>query len=384
MTAFKGLGTYGNAVGVVTPLDHKLADAGLITKASGNLIRPGLFWGGTATIVSGTAGMAYSVIAYTCATTRGVTSGAVLGGNDGVLSVSTTAAPGSNSRYDVVYHWHREYSLDGVDSNPVIGVIQGTAAASPTVPSLAAFPGAIALATILVPAGVTATNTGTTITQTAPFTSVANAPFPVRTIGELPTGYAQGTLAYALDSGVTFQYYAVFNSTTNPAGAKTAGWYPAPGSDVFFHTDRANAITSPVNATAGIGAGGSLLGSPTYQSQFFSFTTGGLISPLFEGRYSIRASAQWTASASGGVVQMYVTKNQTTVAAAGNLAGEDGNGGNPASITLKAIVDSVPLLTTDVLRMVNNAISGSIWTVGGNNTPAAAQLDIRWQGVIHA
>jgi len=180
MTAFKGLGTYGNAVGVVTPLDHKLADAALLAKASGNLIRPGLFWGGNATIVTGTAGMAYSIIAYTCGTTRSATAGAVIGGNDGVLSVSTTAAPGSNSRYDVVYHWHREYSLDGTDSNPVIGVIQGTAAASPSVPSLAAFPGAIALATILVPAGVTATNSGTTITQTAPFTASAGGIFPVR------------------------------------------------------------------------------------------------------------------------------------------------------------------------------------------------------------
>jgi len=203
MTAFKGLGTYGNAVGVVTPLDHKLADASLITKASGNLIRTGLFWGGTATIVTGTAGMAYSVAGYTCATTRGVSSGAVIGGNDGALSVSTSAAPGSNSRYDVVYHWHREFSLDGTDSNPVIGVIQGTAAASPTVPSLAAFPGAIALATILVPAGVTATNSGTTITQTAPFTATAGAAIMFRNLTEANAATViDGTRGMLLDTGV--------------------------------------------------------------------------------------------------------------------------------------------------------------------------------------
>lgn len=208
MTAFKGLGTYGNAVGVVTPGDHKMADAGLISKTALNAVRPGLFWGGTATIVSGTAGMSYSVAAYNCVTTRGATAGVVLGGNDGTLSVATTAAPGSNSRYDVVYHWHREYSLDGTDSNPVIGVVQGTSAASPTVPSLAAYPGAIELARILVPAGVTATNTGTTITQTAPFTALDGGKIVVRTTTErdaVTTPFADLEV-YCLADLITYKY----------------------------------------------------------------------------------------------------------------------------------------------------------------------------------
>jgi hypothetical protein len=174
MTAFKGLGTYGDAVGVVTPLDHKLAQAAQVTKTTTPLvIRPGLFYAGATTIVSGTAGMSYSVAAYQLVTQRSAGAGVVFGGNDGALSVATTAAPGSNSRIDVVYHWHREFALDGVNSNPVIGVVQGTAAASPTVPSLAAFPGAIELARITVNAAATATNgAGVTITQFAPFTSV--------------------------------------------------------------------------------------------------------------------------------------------------------------------------------------------------------------------
>jgi len=207
MTAYKGLGTYGNAAGVVTPTDHKGAQAGQVVKASGNLIRPGLFWGGSATIVSGKANMSYDVAAYQCVTTRGATSGAVFGGNDGVLNVATTAAPGSNSRYDVVYHWHREYSIDGTDSNPVIGVVQGTAAASPTVPSLAAFPGAIELARILVPAGVTATNSGTTITQTAPFTAMAGGVVAFRNTTERDAGtYMEGQLGWLIDTD-TLQSY---------------------------------------------------------------------------------------------------------------------------------------------------------------------------------
>lgn len=181
MAASKPLGTYGNGVGTVTPLAHKLANAALVVKQSGNLARAGLFYNGTDNIVTGKAIMSYDVAAFSAALSRGATAGAVFLANDGVVTVATTAAPGSNSRYDVIYVWAREYSLDGVDSNPVIGVIQGTAAASPTVPSLAAFPGALELARVIVPAGVTATNTGTTITQTAPFTAMAGGIVPFRT-----------------------------------------------------------------------------------------------------------------------------------------------------------------------------------------------------------
>jgi len=215
MTAVKGLGTYGNAVGVVTPLDHKMADAGLISKTALNAVRPGLFWGGTATIVSGTAGMAYSVAAYNCVTTRGASAGVVLGGNDGTLSVATTAAPGSNSRIDIIYHWHREYSLDGVDSNPVIGVVQGTAAAVPVAPSLGAFPGAIELARATVGAGITATSSAT-ITQTAPFTALAGGIIPFRNTTERDAGtYLESQLGWLLDSDLSIQFNGTSWSASN-------------------------------------------------------------------------------------------------------------------------------------------------------------------------
>lgn len=207
MTATKGLGTYGNAVGTVTPLDHKMAQLGLVAKTAANTIRPGLFWDGSATIVSGKANMSYEVRALSAVTSRGATAGAVLLTNDATYNVVTTAAPGSNSRYDVVYIWQREYSLDGTDSNPVIGVVQGTAAASPTVPSLASFPGAIELARILVPAGVTATNSGTTITQTGTFTAAQGGVIPFRNTTERDAGtYLEGQLGWLIDSDIAQQY----------------------------------------------------------------------------------------------------------------------------------------------------------------------------------
>jgi len=208
MTAFKGHGTYGNSVGVETPLDFKLNNAAVLVKTTTALgVRPGVFYAGNASLVSGTAGMAYSVAAYQCATQRSASAGAVLGGNDGALSVATTAAPGSNSRIDIIYHWHREYSLDGVDSNPVIGVIQGTAAAVPTAPSLAAFPGAIEIGRATVSAGATATNGGgVVITQTAPFTSVDGGKVAFRSTTEMNLWTTVLTDQRALDLSTMREY----------------------------------------------------------------------------------------------------------------------------------------------------------------------------------
>lgn len=210
MTAIKGLGTYGNAAGVVTPLDHKIAQAGALVKTTTPLkVRAGVFFQGTENLVTGTAGMAYSVAAYLIATQRSAGAGVVLGGNDGALSVATTAAPGSNSRIDIIYHWHREFSLDGTDSNPVIGVVQGTPAASPVAPSLAAFPGAVEIARATVAAGATATNgAGVTITNTCPFTTTDGGVVVVRTTTERDafTDAVEGQLVFCRSNKITYRW----------------------------------------------------------------------------------------------------------------------------------------------------------------------------------
>jgi hypothetical protein len=206
MAATNGLGTYGDGEGTVTPLDHKMAQLGLIVKTAANTIRPGLFWDGNTTIVSGTANMSYNVRAFSAVTSRGSTAGAVLLTNDAVVNVATTAAPGSNSRIDVVYLWQREFSIDGTDSEPVIGVLQGTSAADPTAPSLASFPGAIELARIVVPSGVTATNSGTTITQTAPFTAVDGGVVSFRNTTEMAAWTSALTGQKAIDRSTTVVY----------------------------------------------------------------------------------------------------------------------------------------------------------------------------------
>lgn len=93
--------------------------------------------------------------------------GALLVQNDGNANVALSAAPSANSRIDVVYAKQNETRSpmsDGSDS-PIFGVVQGVAAATPVAPDVP--DGALALAQVLLPAGVSNTAAaGVVITQT--------------------------------------------------------------------------------------------------------------------------------------------------------------------------------------------------------------------------
>lgn len=93
--------------------------------------------------------------------------GALLIQNDGNVNVPLNAAPSANSRIDVVYVKQNETRSPMSDSSdvPMFGVVKGTAAAVPVAPAVPA--GALALAQVLIPAGVSNTAaSGVVITQT--------------------------------------------------------------------------------------------------------------------------------------------------------------------------------------------------------------------------
>jgi hypothetical protein len=62
---------------------------------------------------------------------------------------------------------------------------------------------------------------------------------------------SQGMTAWLNDSGCAFQYYELYNASTNPAGASTAGWYPMAGQAVFIGTCGSFTTTTSVAADAG-------------------------------------------------------------------------------------------------------------------------------------
>lgn len=93
--------------------------------------------------------------------------GALLIQNDGDVKVPLAASPSANSRIDVVYvkqNETRSPMSDGLDV-PKFGVVNGVAAVTPVAPSVP--DGALALAQVLLPAGVSNTAAaGVVITQT--------------------------------------------------------------------------------------------------------------------------------------------------------------------------------------------------------------------------
>jgi hypothetical protein len=244
----------------------------------------------------------------------------------------------------------------------------------------------------------TATGGGApSVTWVAPYTVAAGGIGQINTFSQFASQYSnpvQNTLATTLDTGITWQYYALYNVSTNSGGAKTAGWYPAAGQDIWIRmggSASAASITGNVDNVQNSNPAGGPFGTPTsnlvlggsgtLSNQFFSWVqNSGSMSVLFEGRYNIKARVQY--SNVPGVSQTNIAKNATTILGGTTVSMEDGVISASATFTAKLEGDEVPVLTTDVVRVIAKTTGG-----GFTNTQAldASMLfSLRWQGVIHA
>lgn len=178
--------------------DERRIYAGLFARNADGTVRPGILPGQPGSLISGRAEMAYDIAPFVAVTSRSTT-GAELVANDAVTRVATTAAPGANSRIDVL--WVRPmFPLFGdAASDPVLGVTQGAAAAIPTKPSIPA--GALELGTAVITSSTTQTSTAV-FASTHPYTATAGGVVLFRNATEM-TGWAaaEGSLARDLTSG---------------------------------------------------------------------------------------------------------------------------------------------------------------------------------------
>lgn len=174
-------------VGVVSDEDHRLDLAGLIAPQSSSLaVRTGIMLSPTSTAVitgtSATGTMTVNVLPHHWVTTRGTGDGIYLGTKETSTTLTIAAAPGSNSRIDVVYSKQNDSSSSltpDATTGELYGVVTGTAAASPTKPTVPF--GAIEIGTVTVAAGATNTlGAGVTIATTAPQVVARGADIPVR------------------------------------------------------------------------------------------------------------------------------------------------------------------------------------------------------------
>jgi hypothetical protein len=109
---------------------------------------------------------------------------------------------------------------------------------------------------------------------------------------------SQGMVCFLSDSGTLWTYYAAYNVSTNPGGAKTAGWYPVNGSGNFYATATRSAATGVTYAP---GAAGFSYTELTDTLNWHDASTNpDRITPNVEGIYRATVSSQWGASATGG------------------------------------------------------------------------------------
>lgn len=133
--------------------------------------------------------------------------GALLIQNDGDVKVPLAASPSANSRIDVVYvkqNEERSPMSDGSDV-PEFGVVNGVAAATPVAPSVP--DGALALAQVLLPAGVSNTAAaGVVITQTYIGAAMKGDMLRVQTSAQRDTltGVPEGTLLHNVADGCDY------------------------------------------------------------------------------------------------------------------------------------------------------------------------------------
>ena len=173
--------------------------------------------------------------------------GALLIQNDGNVNVPLNAAPSANSRIDVVYvkqHETRSPMSDGSDV-PAFGVAKGTAAAAPVAPAVPN--GALALAQVLLPAGVSNTAAaGVVITQTYVGAAVKGDMLRVQTSAQRDalTGVPDGTLLRNVADGCDYVR----------KGGKWRGWN-MPWRDIHLSNHVANMWascgTAHINLTTG-------------------------------------------------------------------------------------------------------------------------------------
>lgn len=216
--------------------------------------------------------------------------GALLIQNDGDVKVPVAAAPSANSRIDVVYvKQHEKRSPMSDDSDfPVFGVAKGTAAATPVAPSVPA--GALPLAQVLIPAGVSNTAAaGVVITRTYIGAAMKGDMLRVQTSAQrdaLPK-VPDGTLVHNVADGCDYVR----------KGDKWRGWN-MPWCDIHLGSNKVNMwasggtghidmLTTSINLT---GWGSKVVVGQVNNSAFYPAKSESIYAPTRDGYYPTSAN----------------------------------------------------------------------------------------------
>jgi hypothetical protein len=250
--------------GGLTVADERLILAGLIAKNADGSPRVGIFPSGVGALVTGRASMGYDVGQFKGASSRTGT-GIELAANDAQATVATTAAPGANSRIDVIW-WRPQFTANTDPGNvPIFGVTQGTAAGVPTKPPIPA--GAAELATAVIPSTAT-TTASVVITQTYQFTAAAGGIVLVRNATELAAyAAADETTARNIADGSVWRRtggaWVQDGATASQANIRGTNWGTVSADEVVRAGRMAIYRFNALRTTNTLAAGGVIATVPT-------------------------------------------------------------------------------------------------------------------------
>lgn len=264
MSAFRGLFVRKDATRGTQPTEARKALAGLLVPSSVSGARQGILAApGSPLLVTGTASWQYSVNAGHLASSRSDADGVVLFGNDGTaLTPAVAAAPGSGSRWDLIYLRHQDIDAGGGETSAAtVDVISGIAAGSPVKPTPPA--GAVVLAEAQVFSGATSTNhANVTITNVMVTKTVARGgvvPVDNQAQRDALATYP-GLVAVRLDTGEIERYSGSWGLPIGRGGYLGKGVGPAAQTD---YTTLAVVTSVTLGVTAGrkYEVGGYLVGT---------------------------------------------------------------------------------------------------------------------------
>jgi hypothetical protein len=221
----RATGTAPNKVGT-TPIESRLALAGMVAENSPGVPRTGVLAqaGAPAVVTASSGGMTYGVTPCEVVISRSAGEGVYILSVSGTTNVATDPAPGTagQSRWDIIYVKQNDTDKGDANNRPVLDVVKGTAATSPTKPAVPT--GAVALAEARIYQGTTAASGGSnTITQVHSWTAMRGAPIPVKNLADRQTitGPATGQAVIRLDCDAWVQRYT---GTGTATGWQFEGW----------------------------------------------------------------------------------------------------------------------------------------------------------------
>lgn len=285
MTVNRGPGVAPIAGVGTTTVEHRLQLAGLYAENAPGVPRSGVLAQATDQLVIGKADMSYDVGPAPLVIGRTAAEGVYTPTLTGTTNVPTGAAPGTNSRWDLIYVKQNDQAKGDADNAAIIGVQQGTAAASPTKPTGSLPAGAYVLAEARIFAGTTGTSGGSnTISQVWRHTAARGAQITIRNATERAeiTTPAKGQLILRTDQ-----------TQVSPAGTierwNGAGW------DHLGHSEWTFNQTNPA-FTSGVqfGSGALTNDSGNTTDTAFVTTSGETLVVRDKGVYDVTLTGTWS------------------------------------------------------------------------------------------